>query len=94
MGGGGIDWQFGFNIYTRLYLKWMTNKALLCSTWNSAQCYVAAWMALGVWGRKDKCIYMAGSLRGLLETVTTFFVNQLYLHKKEKVIFGKTNTIM
>ena len=26
------------------YLKWITNKDLLCSTWYSAQCYVAAWM--------------------------------------------------
>ncbi|MCH3812453.1 hypothetical protein LZB82_08870, partial [Campylobacter jejuni] len=29
---------------TLLYLKWITNKDLLYSTWNSAQCYVAAWM--------------------------------------------------
>ena len=27
-----------------LYLKWITNKVLLYSTGNSAQCYVAAWM--------------------------------------------------
>jgi len=27
-----------------LYLKWITNKDLLYSTQNSAQCYVAAWM--------------------------------------------------
>ena len=26
------------------YLKWITNKDLLYSTWNSAQCYEAAWM--------------------------------------------------
>ena len=26
------------------YLKWGTNKDLLYSTWNSAQCYAAAWM--------------------------------------------------
>ena len=30
--------------YTLLYLKWITNKDLLYSTWNSAQCYVVAWM--------------------------------------------------
>ena len=29
---------------TPLYLKWITNKDLLYSTGNSAQCYVAAWM--------------------------------------------------
>ena len=32
------------DIYTLLYLKWITNKDLLNSTWNSAQYYVAAWM--------------------------------------------------
>ena len=31
-------------LYTLLYLKWITNKVLLHSTGNSAQCYVAAWM--------------------------------------------------
>ena len=30
--------------YTLLYLKGITNKDLLYSTGNSAQCYVAAWM--------------------------------------------------
>ena len=33
---GGIDWHFGFDTYTRPYLKWMTNKDLLDSTGNSA----------------------------------------------------------
>ena len=30
--------------YTLLYLKWITNKHLLCSAESSAQCHVAAWM--------------------------------------------------
>ena len=29
------------DMYTLLYLKWITNKVLLYSTWNSDQCYVA-----------------------------------------------------
>ena len=29
-------------MYTLLYLKWITNKDLLYSTWNSDQCYVPA----------------------------------------------------
>ena len=29
------------DMHTQLYLKWITNKD---STWNSDQCYVAAWM--------------------------------------------------
>ena len=31
-------------MYTLLCLKQITNKDLLCSSWNSAQCYVAAWV--------------------------------------------------
>ena len=42
--GERIVREFGINMYTLLYLKWMTNKDPLCSTGNSALCYVAAWM--------------------------------------------------
>ena len=38
------DREFGLDMYTLLYLKWITNKDLLYNTGNSAQCYVAAWM--------------------------------------------------
>ena len=43
---GGRDREFGTATYTLLYLKciFKTNKDLLYSTWNSAQCYVPAWM--------------------------------------------------
>ena len=40
----GIVRQFGIDMYTLSYLKWITSKDLLYSTGNSAQCYVAAWM--------------------------------------------------
>ena len=39
-------------MYTLLRLKWITNKDLLYSTWNSAQCYVAAWMGAGFGGEE------------------------------------------
>ena len=42
--GDGIVREFGINMYTLLYLKWITNKDLLHSTGNSAQCYEAVWM--------------------------------------------------
>ena len=35
--GGGINWEFGTDMYTLLYLKYITNKDLLYSTGNSAQ---------------------------------------------------------
>ena len=41
---GGRDRELGIDIYTLLYLKWITNRGLLYSTGNSAQCSVAAWM--------------------------------------------------
>ena len=41
--GEGTVREFGMDIYTLLYLKWITNKDLLYSTGNSIQCYVAAW---------------------------------------------------
>ena len=44
MGGGGIVWEFGMDMYTLPHLKWIINKDLLCSKGNSAQRYVAAWM--------------------------------------------------
>ena len=40
----GIVREFGMYMYTLLYLKCITSKVILYSTWNSAQCYVAARM--------------------------------------------------
>ena len=48
----GIVKEFGMDMYTLLYLKWITNKDLLSSIGNSAPCYVAAWMGgefVGEW---------------------------------------------
>ena len=38
--------EFGMDMYTLLYLKWITNKGLLYSTGNSDQYYVSAWMGV------------------------------------------------
>ena len=43
-GGREIIKGFGKGMYTLLYLKRITNKDILYSTRNSAQCYVPAWM--------------------------------------------------
>ena len=34
--GKGVVREFGINMFTLLYSKWITNKDLLNSTWNSA----------------------------------------------------------
>ena len=46
-------------VYTALF-KMITNKVLLYSTWNSAQCYAAAWMG-GEFGREwiHACVWLS-----------------------------------
>ena len=61
------------DMYTLLYLKWVTNKDLLSSTGNSAQYYVAAWVGVDL-GETDTRIYMAESLHCLPETTTISFI--------------------
>ena len=55
--GGVIITEFGMKRYILLYFKWITNKALLYSTGNSVQCYVAAWMG-GEFGGERIHIYV------------------------------------
>ena len=55
--GEGIVREFGIDMYTLLYLKWVANKDLLYSTWNSAQCYVATWMG-GEFGEEWIHVYV------------------------------------
>ena len=43
-GGREVVRDLGKIIYTLLRSKWITNKDLLYSIWNSVQRYVAAWM--------------------------------------------------
>ena len=69
------------DMYTRLYLRWITKKDLLYSTWNSAQCHVEAWMG-GIWGRMGTCICMAESLRCLPETITTLLMGYTPIQNK------------
>ena len=44
--GGGIVREFGIDMYTLLYLKWITNKDLLYSTGDSAQYSVMTYMGI------------------------------------------------
>jgi len=69
--------------YTLLYFKWIANKDLLHSTWNSAQCYVVAWMG-GDFGENGTCICMDESLCCSPETVTTLLIR---LHPNTKKHF-------
>ena len=74
--GERIVREFGMNMYTMRYLKWMTNRDLLHSTWNSTQCYVAACV-----GRAFERDWMHGI--PLLFTLNCHnIVNQLYPNTK------------
>ena len=55
--GEGIVKEFGMDLYTLLYLKWVTNKDILHSTKYSAQWYVAAWMG-GEFGGARMHVYI------------------------------------
>ena len=50
------EWTYDC-LYTILYLRWITNKDLLYSTWNSVQCYMAVWMG-GEFGREWIHVYV------------------------------------
>ena len=54
----GLFRKFGMDVYTLLYLKWITKKVLLSSTGNSAQ-YVAVWRGGEFWG-ENGYMYMYG----------------------------------
>ena len=62
------------DMYTLLYLKWITNKFLPCRTGNSGQWYVAAWMGGEFAGRTGTCVCMAGSLCCPPETIPTVLI--------------------
>ena len=66
--GEGIVREFGIHTHTLLYLKCITNKDQLYSTWNSAQCYVPAWMG-GEFGGEWIHVYICSP-----ETVTTLLI--------------------
>ena len=66
--------EFVMQMYTLLYIKWITNKDLLQSTGNSAQLH-GRLDGRGVRGRMDTCICKAESLHCSPETLTTLLIS-------------------
>ena len=63
--------SLGWDTYTWMHFKWITNKGLLYSTWNSLQHYVAAQMGgefRGAW--VHTCVRMVNPFTSP-ETITT-----------------------
>ena len=75
--GEGTVREFGMDMDTLLYLKWITNKDLLYNMeLGSVLC--DSLDGREVLGRMDTCICMAESLCCSLETTTTLLGNWLY----------------
>ena len=83
--GEGTVREFGMDVYTLLYFKWIINKDLLFSIWKPDQWYVAAWMR--VWGKIYTCIPMAIPPCSP-EIITTLLVSYTSIQNK-KVFFKK-----
>jgi len=48
--GEGIVTEFGMDVYTLLYLKWITNKDLLYNAWNwMGREFRGEWIHVYVW---------------------------------------------
>ena len=70
--GEGIVREFAMGMYTLLYLKWITNKALLHRGLCSRLC--GSLDGGGVWRRMDTCICMTEPLHCPPETITTLLI--------------------
>ena len=80
-------------MYTLLYLKWITKKDLLWSTWNSAQCYMSASMWGRGWGRMDTCLCMVESLCYSHENITTLLIGYTPIWNKNVKRKKKTDFV-
>ena len=73
--------EFGVDMYTLLYLKWIINKDLLLH--RELCCVCGRLDGRGVWGRMDTCICMAESLCCSPETITTLFISYTSIQTKK-----------
>ena len=63
----------------RLDLKWISNKEQLYGAWNSAQCYVAAWMGGAFGGGENGCRFMYDCSP---ETITALLIGYTPIRNK------------
>ena len=73
--------ELGMVMCTLLYLKGMTNKDLLYSTWNSVQC--GSLDGRRVWGRMDTCICVVEPLSFSPETIITLLIGYTPIQNKK-----------
>ena len=78
--GEGIVREFGMDMYTLLYLKWITDKVLLYSRFQHRKlCSMlcGSWVGRRVWGRMNTCVCMAESLCCPPETIITVLIGYI-----------------
>ena len=68
--GKGIVKEFGMDMCTLLYLKWITNKDL-CIAQGVLSMLCGSLDGREVWGRMGKCVCVPESLCYSLKTITT-----------------------
>ena len=97
---GGIAGEFGTDMYTLLYLIWITNKVLLYNTWDSAPCYLAAWMGGDLGGRWIReCVWLSPftahlklSQHCLQSTLPQYKIKRFSKRRKMKPSSSKSST--
>ena len=58
----GIDWEFGTDTYTQLYLKQITSNNLLCRTGNTCSIFCNTLNGKRICKRIDTCVCINESL--------------------------------
>ena len=77
----GIVKEFGMDMYTLLYLKWITNKDLLDSPCNCSM-LCGSLDGKRVWGRMDSCICISAFAVHLPESVTILLIGYTPIQNK------------
>ena len=77
--------EFGTDMYTRLYLKWISNRDLL-TVYHRELCSMLGGSldGKGVWGENGLCTRMAESLCCPPETIITLLIGYTQILKKKK----------
>ena len=91
--GEGTVREFGLDMSTLLYLRWITHKGLPYSTENCAQCYGADWMG-GEFGGEWVHVYVWLSPFAQPETITTLLISCTSIKNKKFIylfIFKEKN---
>ena len=78
------------DMYTLVFLEWITNKDLLCSAGNSVQCHVAAWMG---WELGEERIHVYVWLSSPPESITALLIGYTSVQNKKFKQTNKTSPV-